>query len=312
MYYPYLRGHKSELMALCGLAQKIAGSGKIMPIIEPVNLSPETVSTLKTLKDANMPFIFIANPMTGRKAPEIPRVKNEVYKKIPGRNGCCRMGMIINNQTALSQVETFVESFANAELCLVHFENFSNPAKLAALVAKSPGIKTQVFIEGKITRKYMLEVDVRAKTVLIRDCLKRHYIYSSFPAEELFSDMHAFYAHSGFDGFGDFSVLGNVAAESNKNDPYLSVHFPYFRKKENQIWVKHFVFNVESEPFDQNNALSEILQRIVSFLEKHPSQARTEGSRELVDFYKSSSCQDLEKIKSAVLKHHLEIVISCF
>ena len=51
MYFPYLRGRQYELIALRELLENNKLSNNVIPIIEPVRLSPTLVSTLEGFKD---------------------------------------------------------------------------------------------------------------------------------------------------------------------------------------------------------------------------------------------------------------------
>lgn len=52
MYYPLLRGRQNELLAIKELLDASALSSKIVPVIEPVKLSPTLVNTLSAFSAA--------------------------------------------------------------------------------------------------------------------------------------------------------------------------------------------------------------------------------------------------------------------
>src|SRR5271155_2717578 len=65
-YFPFLRGKLNELLALRELAGRIAASGSVNPIIEPVNANSTTRISLDQYVEADMPFVFVTNPQYGR------------------------------------------------------------------------------------------------------------------------------------------------------------------------------------------------------------------------------------------------------
>ena len=65
MYFPYLRGRQYELIALRELLENNKLSNNVIPIIEPVRLSPTLVSTLEAFATKKQPCDLIMNPAVG-------------------------------------------------------------------------------------------------------------------------------------------------------------------------------------------------------------------------------------------------------
>lgn len=297
MYYPYLKGHEFELRGLCELAPEIVKSAMVMPIIEPADTDILTVGSLKEYKGARMPFILVTNP------PGLPRAKeflSEIYSSILSGCTCCKMGMIITGQTLLVQVEEFIKRFRKSELCLIHFGNYPDPKALASLIGKTPAIGTQVFIEERISKKYLLEVDMNTRTVVISDPISNCFQGYKAASREFFSRYHALYIQSGFDGFGDFLFTGDLRRELHIGK---MVYFPYYRKKSDEIWVRRFVLDAEGNP---NGFL-----KIIEFIKSLPAYTRTESLQEFLAFYGTGCCPDGETSRKILLKHYIELMIKC-
>lgn len=65
MYFPYVRGRQYELLALRELIiQNILGTG-IVPVVEPVRLSPTLVNVMADFFSAAHPIAIIRNPVAG-------------------------------------------------------------------------------------------------------------------------------------------------------------------------------------------------------------------------------------------------------
>lgn len=62
MYFPYLRGRQYELLALRELVANNLISNKIIPIVEPVKLSPTLVNMMTEFIKASHPISIIRNP----------------------------------------------------------------------------------------------------------------------------------------------------------------------------------------------------------------------------------------------------------
>ena len=65
MYFPYLRGRQYELLALRELANNNLLGDYVIPIIEPVKLSPTLVNTMADFIKTNHPLSVIRNPAVG-------------------------------------------------------------------------------------------------------------------------------------------------------------------------------------------------------------------------------------------------------
>lgn len=65
MYFPYLRGRQYELIALRELLENNKLGRAVIPIIEPVRLSPTLVSTLEGFKDKRQKCSIVMNPGVG-------------------------------------------------------------------------------------------------------------------------------------------------------------------------------------------------------------------------------------------------------
>ena len=81
MYYPILRGRQNELLAIKELLNASVLSDKIIPIIEPVKLSPTLVNTLTAFTEANRDLILIRNPKVGSFNVDAKNSKNAQYKE---------------------------------------------------------------------------------------------------------------------------------------------------------------------------------------------------------------------------------------
>ena len=63
MYYPYLRGKQFELLALREFAQNFPRAQKIVPIIEPVKISFNSIKlAVETMFRHELRFALVLNP----------------------------------------------------------------------------------------------------------------------------------------------------------------------------------------------------------------------------------------------------------
>ena len=65
MYLPYVRGRQYELLALKELVSGGLLSDKIIPIVEPVKLSPTLINTMDEFIKKNHSIAILRNPEVG-------------------------------------------------------------------------------------------------------------------------------------------------------------------------------------------------------------------------------------------------------
>lgn len=65
MYFPYLRGRQFELLALRELTLKKLLSSKVIPVVEPVKLSPTLLKTMEVFVENKKELGIIWNPAVG-------------------------------------------------------------------------------------------------------------------------------------------------------------------------------------------------------------------------------------------------------
>lgn len=65
MYFPYVRGRQYELLALKELVSGGLLSDKIIPIVEPVKLSPTLINTMAEFIKKNHSIAILRNPEVG-------------------------------------------------------------------------------------------------------------------------------------------------------------------------------------------------------------------------------------------------------
>lgn len=84
MYFTYFRGRQYDLLALNELAQMNLISSNIVPVIEPVKISPTLKSTLKAFEVVNASIALVLNPNVGdlNCSSIIPCLTNNVYPAI--------------------------------------------------------------------------------------------------------------------------------------------------------------------------------------------------------------------------------------
>lgn len=77
MYFPYVRGRQYELLALRELALNNLLGSTVIPIVEPVKLSPTLVNTMEDFIKLEQPIAIIGDPSVGSFLSDLDNAKNK-------------------------------------------------------------------------------------------------------------------------------------------------------------------------------------------------------------------------------------------
>lgn len=300
MYYPLLRGRQNELLALQELLSHSALSSKIVPIIEPVKLSPTLVNTVEAFVEANHPLVFIANPKVGSFYIDNDNPKNASYhsrlEELGKNYGIVQRGLIVDKKTP-----AYVTSYKSRgipiesifALCLEpdaiesYKESFSNVS-----------VKTVVPFAPTYRR-------IRADKILIDDKFNkkdRNTEYSN-PDDEFFSDDHLY--TDGYIGFSDYSVIGMEYNDAGFAPYAIAIHIVYF-DSDQSLRIHHFVSDSNEDTSDPAGKLYEALQKLHAWNSIY--NLDTLGIKQLEAIYQSQSYPGLGVVKKLSIMHHLELI----
>lgn len=311
MYYPYLRGKQYELIAIRELLEENKLSKRIIPLIEPVTLSPTLNSTLKLFVKQRHKIALIDNPSVGSfredfKDESKVRYINE-YKQI------------IND-----------EIIKIAYLCGANFdyENQNTQKALSnkILILKNPDVIDPIQ-ENQIIGKYYCIPDERAfrrsirdKRILLTDNFNKQERNADYEGEEFFSTDHLYYKDDGYEGFADYSVIGEGYLEGGFAPYAVAIHILYFNE-DNELRVVHFVSDSNHGPIDPAKKYYEAVTKLSTwynqqedkkgkdYVEKHIKSSALE---EFMEHAVSGNYSGLGIVKKLSLKHHLELLSKFF
>lgn len=302
MYYPYLRGRQFELIALREYAFQYGIKNNIIPIIEPVKGTFNSMKlALPKLKEGKVKFALILNPQVGDKknAEEIiDALKDELFDHsiwIPAF-------LLTNNYPYIaSQIKK--NDYDNVMLICsdtvdssdVDFENLVFSSKIKYVVSKeNRTLKRKLSDKGKD----LIRLDDNFNPQ------KRNKDFLIIP-EEKFTEEHLFYIADGFRGFSDYTLLISDFIEGGAAPWAVAIHLSY--KKENEeVWVKHFVSNSNDSIANIQGKFAEATEKAISFLDK--KNIHTFASEELREYYKNTAYPGLGMVKKISIKNHLELM----
>jgi len=306
MYFPYLRGKQYELLALREESIFLANKKNIIPIIEPVkdDKSP-LIKAIKALNRALAPFILIVNPQDGELANQTIDVIDEA-DLAPNSNGY--LGFIINYKTTLKSIENFLNKYRDYRICFIHFSDFRDLTELRKIFGRHPNIEFQIFIDGAFGKDYQDSFS-DSNRALIKDSFRKAKKNSEYKGreDEFFSDAHLNYKKLGFQGFGDFTVIGSDYESSGGPAYSVAIHFTYLKISE--LRIRHFVSDRLPESIlDRGGKFLEALGKMIKFIEDNPQFDICDSCNEFQSLYRSKEFPQLGHVKKLSIKHHLHTI----
>jgi hypothetical protein len=298
MYYPYLRGRQFELIALREYAQQKGKKNNIIPIIEPVKATFNSMKlALPKLIAEDVKFALILNPQVGE-IKNISTITESLNNELLDTSNWIPAFIVTRNYQDINKI--IVESsYQDVMLILTEMADVEN-INFKALVELSnvSYIVSKENIKRKIRNKKLIRLDDNFKAQ------KRNSDYLAID-EEKFTEEHLFYISDGYFGFSDYTTLVSDYIEGGVSPWAIAIHLTY--KKDNQeIWMKHFVSDTNDDQSNIQGKFEQAARKAVDFL--NLKGIHTQATTELRSYVKEQKYPGLGTIKKISIKHHLELV----
>lgn len=321
MYYPYLRGKREELLALQELIQSNLLSKQIIPVIEPTSLSPTLLNCLKQFANHQREVYFIRNPKVGSFIDDMN--KNDVdddlddkEKKKSERDSGYRQ-----------QVQELLESkFVHPALLfcedisewLYEIENNEERNDYAVMFCGDEDDIDSVICDTKnicfeapvwFVQELSYRNDFDNDLVHIKDRFNRQAKNSdySLKPDELFSRDHLSFLKNSYNGFSDYSVIGNKFDESGFTPYAIAIHIVYLDNEKNTLRIRHFVSDSNASNRNPARKFYEASKKLKEWVQKN-NIPNTLGIRMLLEKYDHESYPGLGSLKRFSIMNHFEVI----
>lgn len=310
MYFPYVRGRQYELLALRELALNNLLGSTVIPIVEPVKLSPTLVNTMEDFIKLEQPIAIIGNPSVGSFLSDLDNAKNkprdagysQKFKEFFNYNSVIKT--VIIGPYAKELLEKIEKMGINKSEIIVINSNRDYMSFYENHFAEEAPLYTLIPDESIFRRK------TKQHKVLLDDKFEkqdRNADYQDTP-DEFFSDDHLYYKDDGFEGFSDYSVIGNEYLDSGFAPYAVAIHIVYFAD-DKTLRVRHFVSDTNDDISNPALKFYEAVKKLAKWYEANSSKiALTKGLEKLLTHYKQESYPGLGTIKKLSLMHHIELV----
>lgn len=314
MYLPYLRGRQNELLCLKELLNNNKIGENVLPIIEPVKYNSTFFSTIKTFIANDRKVIVIANPMVGNFGKE----KEEMILKAETSDDTNKAKIMssIEEYDSLLKDDHIIYAFINNNSVVRNVINGELNVEKCVLINKEKSDYSYYMDYGDrllarltlIPKDEDFKDDVSGDTAILEDCYnkaRRNVDYIDKP-DDFFSKNHLIFKKRGYQGFSDYSMVGNEFEVSGFAPLAIAIHIVYFGDK-GDLRIHHFVSDSNENISDPARKFQEAMFKLIKWLNDNPIPM-TLGLEKLIKYYNEGKFPGLGVIKKYSIMHHLELI----
>lgn len=304
MYFPYLRGRQYELLALRELICNDLLGQHVTPIIEPVKLSATLVKSIAEFVKNERKISVIINPSVGSFNSDMKDTEKDSYK---------------TDFLSLLESDLIIKSHIMKENSTKRLKYWEDQGikKSEWLIINNDRDYLSIYEKEfeSVSPKYVLIPDesafrrkVKRHRVLLDDKFvkqSRNVDYIN-TIDESFSDDHLYYKDDGFEGFSDYSVVGNEYQESGFLPYAIAIHIVYFAD-DKSLRIRHFVSDSNDDNSNPAKKFYEAVQKLAKWYQKEQVEL-TFGLQTFLDHYKQKTYPGLGSVKKLSIMHHLELI----
>ena len=300
MYFPYFRGRMYELLALKELAASDLLSKSVIPVVEPIKLTSTFDSLLNAFAKASLDLAIVYNPEVGDLSDETDTFNLLHSKLLPYQN---IIPSILMNDSAEAAIKSFESKKIHKSNVLTVLDRRDFVENYTELFETDSPKYTLAPDERQIRR------NVKNGKVLFEDKFNKQEKNADYLKEEdeFFSEDHVFYVEEGFEGFGDYSIIGNEYNDGGFAPRAVAIHIVYFDEA-HALRVYHFVSDSNIDIHDTGSKFHEAVVKLQDWYNNGQSHQWTSALQVLLNHAKDGTYPGLPTIKKLSTMHHLELM----
>lgn len=294
MYFPYLRGRQSELLAIRALLENDRLSEQVIPVIEPIKPTPTFRKTLEAFRDYGRELFIVSNPQVGEFNKEMlgNLEVSEEFKELIDNQHFKSLTIVAEREDIRN------DSYAYLLKNVDHLEWLKSDEKgnYASFLFHPDRTEFRRGLRG--FRKRILLADHFQEETRNADYLK----LSSYS----FSSDHLYYKDEGYYGFSDYSIVGKRFMEGGFAPRAVAIHIVYLTKEGN-LRIRHFTSTSNEDISNPAGKFNEALDKLVDvFKDDEPN--KTLGLEKFLEHHKNGTYPGLGQVKQLSIMHHIELV----
>ena len=304
MYFPYLRGRQTELLALRDFARmELNNRCEIVPVIEPVKSSTSVFCrAAREMMENNQPFALVLNPYRGEFVNDcdvLSKLDEDIREAIGKR--------WTPAYVYLEGVRTLSPEALPEQSMLVFPETLELTDAVKTLAAHE---YVRYLLDGtessQSVGRFMRRLGREGKEV---SPLSNHFHEQRRNVDylrcedEFFSDDFLGYREDGYCGVGDYVTLPKGYTEGGSLPYAVAIHLTY--QSGETIRIHHFVSDSNLDQSNIQGKFSEDASKVKEFFSDRP---KTAGIRTLLEFKEAGRYPGLAALKKWSILNHLELM----
>ena len=298
MYFPYFRGRQYELLALRELVQNRLLGKSVMPVVEPIKITPTLNTTMAAYVEAEMHISLILNPAVG------DLVKNTTaYDALYSQyfNNSYVIPALLLGRSSHGVIEFLASKGLSKDSVLTLLDKRDSLDMFNSLFSDRKPKYTLCPYDRHFSRA------AGDSRVLFDDRFNKQDKNADYPPDEFFSDDHTDFEVGNYIGFGDYSVIGNNFDESGFAPRAVAIHIVYLTS-DYILRVKHFVSDTNIDTSDVAGKFGEAVSKLMVWYSDGQHRQLTSGLATLLDYAATGYFPGLPTIKKLSIMHHLELM----
>ncbi|MDE2654113.1 MAG: sce7725 family protein [Gemmatimonadota bacterium] len=297
MYFPYLRGKQEEVLAVL---QAPFLSRLTVPVFEPTSTSDRTLNRWNRLVDLDRRFALITNSVNVA-ADSSDSVSGFIDGSSPDM---VLPALEVRANTMSNTIWTFVEEYCDRRCLIVHRNHVYSVDELATYFEPIADEAIQVFSGPSAAHSLSRELPGRGR-VALQDGFPHQTRNADFPPRTQFGDLLQTFGSRGFQGFGDFTIVGDRFLKGGGPANAVALHLTEIAG--GTVVTNHFKSDEPHISGDTPGKYSQALERLVEHTQDK-SQFNTVGVHAFVDSWTRNHFPNLGPPKRWSILHHFEIM----
>lgn len=303
IYFPVLRSKRNELVAIKE-SKLLFDQENVLPIIEPFH-ETDMNSFIQFVAKHKLPCIVVINPIVGEFVLDNRKLIS-MLNSIAGTNHRLNLGFNLHSGITNSQIDDFFDIYPDWGKVIIHHCEYKDQNK----VMKNKTVKAHIFNKDNHLSDDYINVCPKDKCVLLADNFVKQSTNKDYlkKKKDFFSKQLVNSDNEKLLGFSDYLTIGK-----DLNDGFtpkcVAIHVTTFEKSTRQLFVNHYVSDVNSNTQNQR----EVPEKYLDAKNKFNSDFEN-GRSDFLDtdvlneFYADNEFHGLGFLKKISIKHHIELV----
>lgn len=308
MYFPVMYARQSELGALEDVRHKLETGRRVSPILVPMSApgsqgEAELIRKAEMLHRSRIPFGLVVNPHAGKAKGKQKHLIDAIVNGALEHRSHFLPVFQMHSGTTVRDIGTFLRQIGSRKFAFYHHRRPTAWMSIAERYEGNPNLELNLFY---MDPPPAYRTAFAGRQVLVEDPFVRQERNADYPDEDLFSDALWTHRTRGYEGFGDYQIVGSRVSEGGAAALAAAIHLTYVAGP-GDMRVRHFISDDNETTFDPGGKYLQALTKLDRWVDNSG-----------VDFGYSTAVRDFRSqlkgerfpgfggVKQLSIRHHLE------